>query len=98
MLFFRRYPRFTLLLSFLLTTALLLLRPRSPFPAVMAPSVPTERPPKPTPDSQGLSARVRRAERAYQKMLLERDALITKVGPAPHDVALCVLFCPSSVS
>ncbi|KAH9974226.1 methyltransferase domain-containing protein [Russula compacta] len=88
MLFFRRYPRFTLLLSFLLTTALLLIRPRSSFPAVLPPSVPTERPPKPTPGSQGLSARVRRAERAYQKMLLEREALITKVGPAPHDVAL----------
>ena len=38
--------------------------------------------------------RLRRAERAYQKMLLGRDALISKVGPTPHDVALCVPHYP----
>lgn len=37
---------------------------------------------------QGVAARVRRSERAYQKMLRERDALVAKVGPAPRDVAL----------
>jgi hypothetical protein len=41
--------------------------------------------------SQGLFSRIRRAERAYQRMLLGRDALIAKVGPAPRNVALSVL-------
>jgi len=89
MLFFRRYPRFTLLLSVLLTASLLLLT-HSPFSSLE----PSAAPPTPTRPSsiasQGLAARVRRAERAYRKMLLGRDALISKVGPTPHDVALCV--------
>ncbi|SRR6266436_2321867 len=92
MFFFRRYPRFTLLLSVLLTASLLLLLTHSPFPSVQpssAPPTPT-RPLNSSTSSQGLTARVRRAERAYQKMLLGRDALISKVGPTPHDVALYV--------
>ena len=89
MFFFRRYPRFTLLLSVLLTASLLLLT-HTPFPSLQPSSAP------PTPAQplnvsttpQGLTSRVRRAERAYQKMLLGRDALISKVGPTPHNVAL----------
>jgi hypothetical protein len=90
MLFFRRYPRFTFLLSFLLTASLLLLLAHSPFPSLQPSSAPPTRPLNSTTSFQGLAARVRRAERAYQKMLLGRDALIAKVGPAPHNVALCV--------
>lgn len=97
MLFFRRYPRFTLLLSFLLTASLLLLLTHTPFPSLQTSFEPPTQPlnpPTPT-SSQGLAARVRRAERAYQKMLLGRDALIAKVGPTPHNVALCVSTYPS---
>ncbi|SRR6266852_281671 len=96
MLFFRRYPRFTLLLSVLLIASLLLLT-RSPFPSLQ----PSSAPPTPTQPlnsstaPHGLASRVRRAERAYQKMLLGRNALISKVGPTPHDVALCVPHYPS---
>lgn len=97
MLFFRRYPRFTLLLSVLLIASLLLLT-YSPFPSLQ----PSSAPPTPTqplnssnpPHDGGLASRVRRAERAYQKMLLGRDALISKMGPTPHNVALCVLPYP----
>jgi hypothetical protein len=91
MLFFRRYPRFTLLLSVLLIAFLLLLT-RSPFPSLQ----PSSTPPTPTQPLNsstalhGLASRVQRAERAYRKMLLGRDALISKVGPTPQDVALCV--------
>ncbi|KAF8466812.1 methyltransferase domain-containing protein [Russula ochroleuca] len=87
MLFFRRYPRFTLLLSFLLTASLLLLLTHPPFPSLQPSSDPARPLNSPT-SSQGLAARVLRAERAYQKMLLGRDALIAKVGPTPHNVAL----------
>jgi hypothetical protein len=96
MLFFRRYPRFTFLLSVLLIASLLLLT-HSPFLSLQ----PSSAPPTPTQPlnssiaPHGLASRVRRAERAYQKMLLGRDALISKVGPTPHDVALCVLAYPS---
>ncbi|KAN0102407.1 Methyltransferase domain containing protein [Russula decolorans] len=89
MLFFRRYPRFTFLLSVLLIASLLLLT-HSPFLSLQ----PSSAPPTPTQPlnssiaPHGLASRVRRAERAYQKMLLGRDALISKVGPTPHDVAL----------
>jgi hypothetical protein len=95
MLFFRRYPRFTLLLSILLTASLLLLLTHSPFPSLQPSSDPPARPLNSPTSSQGLAARVRRAERAYQKMLLGRDALITKVGPTPHNVVLCVPAYPS---
>lgn len=95
MLFFRRYPRFTLLLSFLLTASLLLLLTHTPFPSLQPSSAPPTQPVNPT-GFQELAARVRRAERAYQKMLLGRDALITKVGPTPHNVALCALHYRSS--
>jgi len=88
MLFLRRHPRFSLLLSFLLITALVLLLPSSPFPSLPSSSAPPRQPLRSPASSQGLTTRVRRAERAYQKMLLGRDALIAKVGPAPHDVAL----------
>jgi hypothetical protein len=94
MLFFRRYPRFTLLLSFLLTASLLLLLTHPPFPSLQPSSDPARPLNSPT-SSQGLAARVLRAERAYQKMLLGRDALIAKVGPTPHNVALCVPTYPS---
>lgn len=99
MLFFRRYPRFTLLLSVLLIVSLLLLT-HSPFPSLQpssAPPTPTERtePLNSSIAPHGLASRVRRAERAYQKMLLGRDALISKVGPTPHNVALCVPPYPS---
>ena len=96
MLFFRRYPRFTLLLSVLLIASLLLLT-HSPFLSFQ----PSSAPPTPTQPlnssiaPHGLASRVRRAERAYQKMLLGRDALISKMGPTPHNVALCVLPYPS---
>ena len=90
MIFFRRYPRFTILLSFLLTASLLLLLTHSSFPPLQPSSAPPAQPVNSTSGFQELSARVRRAERAYQRMLLGRDALITKVGPTPHDIALCV--------
>ena len=96
MLFFRRYPRFTLLLSILLIASLILLT-HSPFPTLQ----PSSAPPAPTQPlnsstaPHGLASRVRRAERAYQKMLLGRDALISKMGPTPHNVALCVTPYPS---
>jgi hypothetical protein len=99
MLFFRRYPRFTLLLSFLLTASLLLLLTHTPFPSLQPSSAPPTQPVNPPTGFQGLAARVRRAERVYQKMLLGRDALITKVGPTPHNVALCALhYCSSFFS
>lgn len=90
MIFFRRYPRFTFLLSFLLTASLLLLLTHSPFPSLQPSSAPPTQPVNSTTGFQGLAARVRRAERAYQRMLLGRDALIARVGPTPHDVVLCV--------
>jgi hypothetical protein len=92
MLFFRRYPRFTFLLSVLLIASILLLT-HSPFVSLQ-PSSASPTPPQPLNSSippHGLASRVRRAERAYQKMLLGRDALISKVGPTPHDVALYAL-------
>ena len=95
MLFFRRYPRFTFLLSVLLIASLLLLT-HTPFLSLQSPSTPPT-PTQPLNSStapHGLASRVRRAERAYQKMLLGRDALISKVGPTPHNVALCVPPCP----
>ncbi|KAH9014493.1 methyltransferase domain-containing protein [Lactarius pseudohatsudake] len=90
MLLPRRHPRFFLLLASLIVTALLLLLPRSPLAAFQS-SASTGSPSRPIKSPvvyQGVSARVRRAERAYQKMLRGRDALIAKVGPSPRDVAL----------
>ncbi|KAH9061855.1 methyltransferase domain-containing protein [Lactarius vividus] len=90
MLLPRRHPRFFLLLASLIFTALLLLLPRSPLAAFKS-SASTGSPSRPIKSPviyQGVSARVRRAERAYQKMLRGRDALIAKVGPSPRDVAL----------
>jgi len=97
MLFLRRHPRFAFLLSSLLTIALVLLLPFSPFPSLPSSSASLRRPLGSSTGPQGLAARVRRAERAYQKMLLGRDALIAKVGPAPHNVALYVFY-PSILS
>lgn len=91
MLLIRRHLRFIVLLSSLLTASLLLLLPHSPFPALHPTSAPRRRPFKSTAGFQGLASRVRRAERAYQKMLLGRDALIAKVGPTPGNVALSVI-------
>ena len=89
-LFFRRFPRFTVLLSVLIASLLLLTH--TPFLSLQSsPTPPT--PTQPLNSStapHGLASRVRRAERAYQKMLLGRDALISKVGPTPHNVDLCV--------
>ena len=93
MLLFRRHPRFIILLSLFLTASLLLLS-HSPFAALQ----PTSRPLKPSPGFRDLTSRVQRAERAYQKMLLGRDALIAKVGPAPRSVALFVLFFSSALA
>ncbi|KAI9430441.1 methyltransferase domain-containing protein [Lactarius indigo] len=90
MLLPRRHPRFSLLLACLIFTAILLLLPRSPL-AAFQPSAGTSspsRPPKAPVVYQGVAARVRHAERAYQKMLRGRDALIAKVGPSPRNVAL----------
>jgi len=89
MLFFHRHPRFTLLLSVLLVVSLLLLT-LSPFPSLQPPSEPptSTQPLNSSTAPHGLASRVRRAERAYRKMLLGRDALISKVGPTPHNVAL----------
>jgi hypothetical protein len=84
-----RHPRFTLLLAALHITVLLFLLPYSPFPH-FRPSSPPRPPFHHSIVYQGLSARVRRAERAYQKTLRARDALVAKVGPTPRDVALCV--------
>ncbi len=94
MLLPRRHPRFSLLLASLIVTALLLLLPRSPLAAFQssAGSGSPSRPLKSPVVYQGVAARVRRAERAYQKMLRGRDALIAKVGPTPRDVALSVWF------
>ena len=97
MLLPRRHPRFSLLLASFIFTALLLLLPHGPLAALQSPSASST---SPTPSSQksppvayhqGVATRVRRAERAYQKMLRGRDALIAKVGPTPRDVALFVL-------
>jgi hypothetical protein len=84
-----RHPRFTLLLAALHITVLLFLLPYSPF-APFHPSSPPRLPSHHPILYQGLSARVRRAERAYQKTLRARDALVAKVGPTPPDVVLCV--------
>jgi hypothetical protein len=97
MLLPRRHPRFSLLLASFIFTALLLLLPHSPLAALQPPSASST---SPTPSQKsspvvyhnGVAARVRRAERAYQKMLRGRDALIAKVGPTPRDVALFVLW------
>jgi len=91
MLLLRRHPRFVVFLSFLLTASLLLLLPHSPFPTFQPTSYPRKQPFESPLDFHGLSARVRRAERTYQKMIIGRDALIAKVGPTPRDVALSVL-------
>ena len=90
MLLPHRHPRFALLLAALLITVLLLLLPHSPLAAFHPSSTPLRRPLNTPAVHQGLAVRVRRAERAYQKMLRARDALIAKVGPAHRDVALCV--------
>jgi hypothetical protein len=95
MLSLRRHPRFIILLSFLLTASLLLLLSHSPFVALQPTS---RRLLKPSAGFRDLTSRVQRAERAYQKMLLGRDALITKVGPAPRNVALFVLFFSSALA
>jgi hypothetical protein len=85
-----RHPRFVLLLAALHITILFLLLAHSPFTLYQSSSS-SQRPLlNPSIVHQALSARVRRAERAYQKSLRTRDALITKVGPAPRDVALFV--------
>ena len=95
MLLLRRHPRFIILLSSLLTASLLLLLSHSPFATLQ----PTSRKPlKPPTGFRDVAARVQRAERAYQKMLLGRDALIAKVGPAPRNVALFVLFFSSALA
>jgi len=91
MLLLRRHPRFVVFLSFLLTASLLLLLPHSPFPTFRPTSYPRKQPFESPLHFHGLTARVRRAERTYQKMIIGRDALIAKVGPAPRDVALSVL-------
>lgn len=90
MLLPRRHPRFSLLLASFILTALLLLLPHSPLAAFQPSAGSSSRPVKPPVVYQGVAARVRRAERAYQKMLRGRDALIAKVGPTPRDVALSV--------
>jgi len=95
MLLLRRHIRFIILLSSLLTASLLLLLSRPPFAALQTTS---RRPLEPSARFQDLAARVQRAERAYQKMLLGRDALIAKVGPAPGNVALFVLFFSSTLA
>ena len=94
MLLLRRHPRFIILLSFFLTASLLLLLSHSPFAALQ----PTSRPLKPSAGFPDLTSRVQCAERAYQKMLLGRDALIAKVGPGPRNVALFVLFFSSALA
>ena len=81
----------------LLRPALFLLLPQSPLSSVQ------HRPPAPRPlasfaDANALALRVKRAERAYQKMLRGREALIAKVGPSPHDVALCVVLAACNCS
>jgi hypothetical protein len=88
-----RHHRFALLLAALHVTILLLLIPHSPFAPFQSSSSPPRPSPNPSIAHQGLSARVRRAERTYQKTLRARDALIAKVGPAPRDVVLCVRSC-----
>jgi len=62
--------------------------PFTPILTLPPSSAPPRQPLRSSASSQGLATRVLRAERAYQKMLLGRDALIAKVGPAPHDVSL----------
>jgi hypothetical protein len=93
MLLPRRHPRFSLLLASFIFTALLLLLPHSPLAALQpsAGSSESSRPVNAPVIYQGVAARVRRAERAYQKMLRGRDSLIAKVGPTPRDIALSVL-------
>ena len=94
MAFPRRHPRFSLLLASLIFIALLFLLPHSPLVALQPSPGSSEALKKAPPVVyHGVSARVRRAERAYQKMLRGRDALIGKVGPTPRDVALSVILC-----
>lgn len=93
MLLPRRHPRFSLLLAIFIVTALLFLLPHSPFVALQSyPGTSESLKKAPTVVYRGVAARVRRAERAYQKMLRGRDALIGKVGPTPRDVALFVFW------
>ena len=93
MAFPRRHPRFSLLLASLIFIALLFLLPHSPLIALQPSPASSEALKKAPPVVyHGVSARVRRAERAYQKMLRGRDALIGKVGPTPRDVALSVIL------
>ncbi|KAH9957261.1 methyltransferase domain-containing protein [Lactifluus volemus] len=83
-----RHPRFVLLLAALHITILLLLLAHSPFTLYQSSSASRRPLINPSIVHQALSARVRRAERAYQKSLRTRDVLIAKVGPAPRDVSL----------
>ena len=94
MLFLPCHPRFALLLSSLLTTAVALLLPFSPIPSLPPSSAPSTQLLSSSASPQGLATHMRRAlaERAYQKLLLGGDALIAKVGPAPLNVALCVFI------
>jgi hypothetical protein len=98
MFLFSRHLRFIILLFSLVTASLFLLLPRPSNPALQPISTPKRKPYKSSTGSQGLSSRIRRAERAYQRMLLGRDALIAKVGPAPRNVALSILSSFSAFS
>ena len=91
----RRHPRFSLLLASLIFAALFLILPNSPL-TFQASGPPSPPPKPPVVVYQGIGARVRRAERAYQKMLRGREALIAKVGPTLRDVTLSVWYSVSS--
>ncbi|TFY70718.1 hypothetical protein EVG20_g2297 [Dentipellis fragilis] len=82
-----RHPRYTIILGVLLVTAFFLLLPGSPYPYSESTYV--------SPDAlhngivqvdNSLTARVKRSERIYQKMVKRREGLIRKFGPNPREI------------
>jgi hypothetical protein len=77
----QRHPRYFILVALVLTATIFLLNPYHPhstdsYAAYIRDST--------------LPARIERAERVYQKVIVDRKELIRKYGPTPRDIVMYV--------
>lgn len=77
----QRYPRFILLLTFILVCSFLYYQP--PYASHVHPANYVGLPSDPS-----LPSRVQRAEKAYQKVVEKRQVLLKKHGPSPSQVVM----------
>jgi hypothetical protein len=76
----QRHPRYSLTILITLLTTFYLLSPyQQPPPPRLSYRPPVD---------NGLPARLERAERKYEKMVSDRQAMIKKFGPTQYDVVM----------